>query len=156
MCLRTDLWPHRKEVQALPIEREIERERERKSPWSFLVTDGARVLSRETCRCVRSGYTNKDEEGTDWLSSSYFIHRHESWKSLTHTKRADWLWQWMCWVLVTTCLPSCLLWQRASQASFQHISRFMSCFLRWANLSRQSGHCSFDPMHFSYLSDEDL
>lgn len=47
MCLRTDLWPHRKEVQALPIERDREREN---PPWSLsgspVATDRALGLSQ--------------------------------------------------------------------------------------------------------------
>lgn len=91
-CLRTDLWPHRKEVQAPPMERDRDREKIPlglfpAAPWAvglILHWD----FHRETSRCVRSelhkqGWGER-EKGRDLLSSSYFIYRHESWKSLTH------------------------------------------------------------------------
>ncbi len=73
MCLGTDLWPHRKEVQALPIERE----RERKSPWSFsgspVVTDGARVLSRGDLQVCPIGL-HKQGRGGDGLIVFLLFH----------------------------------------------------------------------------------
>lgn len=164
MCLWIDLWPHRKEVQALPMERNRDRE---KIPLGFfpaaLWAVGLIVhwdFHRETSRCVLS---ELHKQGWGWEKKEegfivFLLFHLQTWiMEIPDSQRcAEWRWRWMCWVMVTTCLSSCLLWQWASQASFEHISRFICCFLQWANLSRQSGHGSFDSMHLSYLSDEDL
>lgn len=54
-------------------------------------------LSSGTCRCVPKKIV-WEKKGRDLLSSSFFIHRHESWKSLTHVEGecVEWWWQHVC------------------------------------------------------------